>query len=126
MAKDSKQILEEVVTRVVKKTIKEELKPIKTLFYALLKEQVVKDDVEPQKEKPVEVKKEDSTISPNILSLLEQTTPFAPEGPAVIHGSQPIQQPISAIDASTMDFANKDYSSLMKKVEEKANNNYRP
>lgn len=122
MAKDSKQILEEVVTRVVKKTIKEELKPIKTLFYALLKEQVVKDDIEPQKEKPVEVKKEDSTISPNILSLLEQTTPFAPEGPAVIHGSQSI----SAIDASTMDFANKDYSSLMKKVEEKANNNYRP
>lgn len=126
MAKDSKQILEEVVTKVVKKTIKEELKPIKALFYALLKEEVVKDDIEPQKQQPIEVKKEESALSPNILSLLEQTTPFIPEGPAVIHGSQPAQQPMSTMDASTMDFANRDYSSLMKKVEEKANNNYRP
>jgi len=126
MAKDSKQILEEVVTKVVKKTIKEELKPIKALFYALLKEEVVKDDIEPQKQQPIEVKKEESAISPNILSLLEQTSPFTPEGPAVVHGSQPVQQPMSTMDTSTMDFANRDYSSLMKKVEEKANNNYRP
>ena len=124
MAKDSKQILEEVVTKVVKKTIKEELKPIKALFYALLKEQVEKNNIDAvQKEQPVEIKKEDSTMSPNILSLLEQTTPFTPEGPTAIQGNY---QPTSAVDASTMDFANKDYSSLMKKIEEKANNNYRP
>ena len=73
MAKDSKQILEEVVTKVVKKTIKEELKPIKALFYALLKEQVGKNNVDAvQKEQPVDIKKEDSTMSPNILSLLEK------------------------------------------------------
>lgn len=124
MAKNSKHILEEVVTKVVKKTIKEELKPIKALFYALLKEEPVKKSVKPQK--PVEAKNEESAVPSNILSLLEQTSPFAPEGPLAIPGHQQAQQPVSAIDASTMDFANKDYSSLMKKVEEKSNNNYRP
>lgn len=127
MAKDSKQILEEVVTRVVQKTIKEELKPIKALFFALLKEQV-EPVSKPKPEQKIIVNKPvvatNSGINPTLQSLLEQTTPFTSEGPAVTQGGD--YQPTSAIDAVTNEFAVKDYSKFMKKVEEKANNSYRP
>jgi hypothetical protein len=137
MAKDSKQILEEVVTRVVQKTIKEELKPIKALFFALLKEQVKPTTPTPKTEqKTVNLNinstaglnpprtTTNSNINPVLQSLLEQTTPFTGEGPSVIQ--EGVYQPVSAIDAVTNDLANVDYSKFMKKVDEKVNNNFRP
>jgi hypothetical protein len=136
MAKDSKQILEEVVTRVVQKTIKEELKPIKALFFALLKEQVKPISTPKTEQKTVNLNTNstanlnppktttNSNINPVLQSLLEQTTPFTGEGPSVIQ--EGVYQPVSAIDAVTNDLANVDYSKFMKKVDEKVNNNFRP
>ena len=127
MAKDSKQILEEVVTRVVQKTIKEELKPIKALFFALLKDQV-EPVSKPKTEQKTIINKPitntNSNINPVLQSLLEQTTPFMGDGPSVIQ--EGVYQPTSAIDAVTNDLANVDYSKFMKKVDEKVNNNFRP
>jgi len=136
MAKDSKQILEEVVTRVVQKTIKEELKPIKALFFALLKDQVEPVSKPKTEQKTVNLNinstaglnpprtTTNSNINPVLQSLLEQTTPFTGEGPSVIQ--EGVYQPTSAIDAVTNDLANVDYSKFMKKVDEKVNNNFRP
>jgi hypothetical protein len=135
MAKDSKQILEEVVTRVVQKTIKEELKPIKALFFDLLKDQVEPVSKPKTEQKTINLNTNNtanlnppittnSSINPVLQSLLEQTTPFTGEGPSVIQ--EGVYQPTSAIDAVTNDLANVDYSKFMKKVDEKANNNFRP
>jgi hypothetical protein len=123
--KVTKQLLEDIVKKVVKETIKEELKPIKVLFYSLLKEQVSSKET---KQKPVvkqNTTKEETKINPTLQSLLEQTTPFNE-----ISAPSTLQEQISNVpvnlDGGTDMFANMNFRGFMQKVEEKANNTYRP
>jgi hypothetical protein len=136
--KNSKQILEEIIKRVVKETIQEELKPLKKIFYTVLKEQVnnQKQVVEINKQQPSmlsgTISNNNGSISsfniPNdepksiLQNLLEQTTPFSS---SEIEGTAgPMVPP--HVEEGTDFFAKKDYRNLMQKIDEKANNTFRP
>jgi hypothetical protein len=133
--KNSKQILEEIIKRVVKETIQEELKPLKKIFYTVLKEQVnnQKQVVEINKQQPpiFQTTSSNKSISfttsndepKSILqNLLEQTTPFSS---SEIEGTAgPMVPP--HVEEGTDFFAKKDYRNLMQKIDEKANNTFRP
>jgi hypothetical protein len=136
--KNSKQILEEIIKRVVKETIQEELKPLKKMFYTVLKEQVnnQKQVIKTNKQQSPMlsgiVSNNNGSISsfttPNnepksiLQNLLEQTVPFSSNEVGI--NASPIVP--SSIDEGTDMFAKKDYRNLMQKIDEKSNNTFRP